>query len=69
MIGCFNCLITGVQLQPTVWLQQYCTKWLVKNEAENSPIICGEFAMVTINSVIQMHLFYVTKIDWTFRIK
>ena len=53
MIGYFNCWITGVQLQPTVEL--HCpiittTKWLVKNEAANAPIIFEEFVMVMINA-------------------
>ena len=56
MIGYFTCWITGVQLQPTVKL--HCpiittTKWLVKNEAANAPIIFEEFVMINAGSTEQ----------------
>ena len=35
----FNCPITGVRLQPTVWLHFPITiEWLMKNKAANAPI-------------------------------
>ena len=52
MIGCFNCPITGVRLQPTVRLQLY--RMISVNEAANAPIIFEEFVMVMINFGIQM---------------
>ena len=52
MIGCFNCPITGVRLQPTVRLQLY--RMISVNEAANAPIIFEEFVMVMINVGIQM---------------
>ena len=47
MISCFNCPITGVQLQ--LMSDDDCTEWIVKNEAANAPIIFEEFVVVMIN--------------------
>ena len=46
MIGCFGCLITDVQLQPTVRLQLY--RRISKNEGANAPITFEEIVMVVI---------------------
>ena len=57
MIGCFNCSITGVVLQPTVCritLSDYnSTEKLVKNKAINAPNTFEEFVMIMITSIIK----------------
>ena len=44
VIGSFNCLITGVQLQSTAQLHCdfNCTEWLGKNKVANAPITFEE---------------------------
>ena len=49
MIGCFNCPIAGIRLQPTVRLQ--LCKLLVKCKAADAPIPFEEFVMVMINAI------------------
>ena len=55
MIGCLNCLITGVRLQPTMWLHclitTQSTKWLVENKAATAPITFEEIVMVMIKFI------------------
>ena len=50
MIGCFNCPLTGVQLQPTVRLQLY--RMISENGAADAPITFEEIVMVMIMDVI-----------------
>ena len=61
MIGCFNCPIICVRLQPIVRLHvsDYSqlsnynyTEWLMKNKAANAPITFEEIVMVMINTNI-----------------
>ena len=50
IIGCFDCPITGVRLQPTVLLQ--LNRMINKNEAANASITFEEIVMVMIKKLI-----------------
>ena len=51
MIGCFNCPITGVRLQPTV--RFHCPMTIVQNKAANTPIAYEEIVMVMMKQKIR----------------
>ena len=51
MIGCFNCPITGVRLQPTVRL--HCPMTTVQNKKANTPIAYEEIVMVMMKQKIK----------------
>ena len=50
MIGCFNCLITGVRLQPIVQLQ-LCRVISGIHKGADAPITFEEIVMVMINTL------------------
>ena len=51
MIGCFNCPITGVRLQPTVRL--HCPMTTVQNKKAYTPIAYEEIVMVMMKQKIK----------------